>query len=373
MLAIAVEDRVGERVLFCVHNGVYCDMSTSQPARSDEPAPPSQVPGRNFPLGATSRLASWKLWIPLLLVSLGMIAVVLMIPAYRRLKALEYLEADNIPYSISPEYEWITEWFGEGARGFRRVELIGDNRADYDFGIRHGRLILTDDFLRRVVALNEAEFPYDTVFDGSDAGLQLLSRFPRANQFWLGPNNTATDEALADYLQHGGAFEIVNLYGSAAATETVESLSRIESIRRLILSRTQISDIDCAAIARMQNLEETNLSETAITDEGLRHLSHSQSISAIHIANCSGVTDVGIAHLIILPELRELHLQGTSITAACTRSLAQMPQLEVCYVYNTPMEQTYMESDLSRHPPHDWHNQLMLLEAETQSLLNHLP
>ncbi len=360
MLAIAVEDRAGRRVLSRLQNGVCCDMSPSEPARSDEAASPSQVPGRNIPSLSASRLASWKLWLPLLLLaSLGMIAVVLMVPAYRRLKALEYLDAENVPYDHSPQSERITDWFGDGARGFRRVEMIGDDRADYDFGIRHGRLILTDDFLQRTVWLNEAAFPYDTVFDGSDAGLPLLSRFPRANQFWLGPNNTVTDAGLADYLQEGGAFDTVNLYGSAAATATAESLSRIPSIRRLILSGTQISDCDCIAIARLSNLEEINLSETAITDEALRHISQLQTVGAISIAYCPGVTDVGIAHLIALPGLRELQLRGTSITVECTRSLAEMPRLESCHVYGTQMEQTYMEFDLARHPPRDWHDELM--------------
>ncbi len=369
MLAIAVEDRAGRRVLSRLQNGVCCDMSLSEPARSDETAPPSQVPGRNIPSRSASRLASWKLWIPLLVASLGMIAVVLMIPAYRRLKALAYLDAENVPYDYSPQSERITDWFGDDARGFRRVEMIGDDRADYDFGIRHGRLILTDDFLQRTVWLNEATFPYDTVFDGSDAGLPLLSRFPRANQFWLGPNNTVTDAGLADYLQEGGAFDTVNLYGSAAATATAESLSRIPSIRRLILSGTQISDSDCIAIARLPNLEEINLSETAITDDALRHLAQLQSLSAIYIAKCPGVTDVGIAHLIDLPVLRDLRLQGTLITVECTQSLAKMPHLEVCYVYGTQMEQTYMEFDLGRHPPRDWQDQLMTHETETQTLI----
>jgi hypothetical protein len=74
--------------------------------------------------------ASWKIWLPALLISLAAIAAVILIPIYRRWQAMEYFKDDGWVVGFSGEDDWFSEWFGDAGKGLRRVERLHMNFND---------------------------------------------------------------------------------------------------------------------------------------------------------------------------------------------------------------------------------------------------
>lgn len=89
----------------------------------------------------------------------------------------------------------------------------------------------------------------------------------------------------------------------------------------------QFADADLAHVAALTELTELNLSNSSITDEGLKSLSKLTHLRSLDLAGTK-VTDAGMKHLTSLQELRALCLAFTRLTDAALPAIVQLSSLE---------------------------------------------
>jgi hypothetical protein len=97
-----------------------------------------------------------------------------------------------------------------------------------------------------------------------------------------------------------------------------------------VLSIMGSKGFDDVAIAEILNdcrsLETLRLSDTSVTDRGLKVLTKCPKLADVEISNCD-VSDAGVASLVVLKHLRQLCLANTNITDRCSKDLRRMPGL----------------------------------------------
>jgi hypothetical protein len=101
--------------------GLSNDSLMTQTRITTEPPTPPELAGP--PSRGRRLLTSWKLWLLAFFASLCLLATALAIPAYRRLKAFDYVK-QNLDYEMAGDDEWITDRFGEWVMGLRNVQRI---------------------------------------------------------------------------------------------------------------------------------------------------------------------------------------------------------------------------------------------------------
>jgi hypothetical protein len=106
-------------------------------------------------------------------------------------------------------------------------------------------------------------------------------------------------------------------------------LAGVLSICSVTFQRTGVNDRDLEFVRRallpMSNMEMLDLSETQISDDGLKHLA-GLTFRGIHLQR-TNVTDAGLAHLKGNPKLCWLHLNNTRVTDAGMIHVKEMPEL----------------------------------------------
>jgi Leucine-rich repeat (LRR) protein len=148
-----------------------------------------------------------------------------------------------------------------------------------------------------------------------------------------------------------GRIVALDLRASWVGDSDIANLARIPTLCRLDLSQTRISDHglrqlkDAPAITDLnlryaelitdegisalkswKHLERFNLEGTKITDSALQHISGLTSLQALNIGGVL-VTDAGVEALTSLTNLKELTLGGNKITDAGLEPLRQLPGL----------------------------------------------
>ena len=143
----------------------------------------------------------------------------------------------------------------------------------------------------------------------------------------------------------------VDLRASWAGDSDLASLAQASTLRKLDLSETRISDhglrqlknatgitdlnlryaelITDEGISALKNwnhLTRLNLEGTKITDSALQHLSTLTSLEALNIGKIQ-VTDAGLQAITSLTNLKELTLGGDKLTDAGLQSLRELPGL----------------------------------------------
>jgi len=115
-----------------------------------------------------------------------------------------------------------------------------------------------------------------------------------------------------------------------------------EAIHFVKLSKSKVTDADLAVLAGLRDLGTLGLSGTAVTDEGLKHVSKLSALVGLELGGTK-ITDRGLRHLAGLRDLGTLRLERTKITADGLRHLAQLRQLSFLDVSGTSVR----ESDLA--------------------------
>jgi internalin A len=154
-----------------------------------------------------------------------------------------------------------------------------------------------------------------------------------------------------------GAVVEVSLARTWANDADVARLARLNTIRRLDLSLTYVSDAGAEQLKTLANLEELNLfAAEFITDAAMAFLRGNRRLTALnlrgtdvtdtslaYIAELSNlksldvsftqITDVGLEHLASLAQLEELNLGGNKITGASLHVLKLLPKLRKLSFY----------------------------------------
>lgn len=147
------------------------------------------------------------------------------------------------------------------------------------------------------------------------------------NPFELNFDDLANDFFLSEGF--GGEFEpddedcalLASLYGLRAINLTesritdqgVKALSELQSLESLSLVNTAISDFAIECLSGLIDLRELDLSFTFITDEGVSRLAAVKTLEDLRLA-ATAVTDEGIKNLASLSRLSFLDLSETVVS-----------------------------------------------------------
>lgn len=123
----------------------------------------------------------------------------------------------------------------------------------------------------------------------------------------------------------------LDLSGTPHAAGSLEAIGRFGSLRSLDLGGCQwVRDEDLASLHALEHLESLSLSRTTISDVGLAHLARVRGLVMLDLSDTYSITDAGLAHLNRLPQLQQLKLDGCRrITEEGVRELSSAPTLEL--------------------------------------------
>jgi len=143
--------------------------------------------------------------------------------------------------------------------------------------------------------------------------------------------------------------ESVDIYDSDNPDRLFVGLEGKQSIRRIRLSSTPLSDRGVASMAKLPNLRELELiGAVNVTNEGLDQLKNSPSLEKLTLENTS-VNDRGLAILAEYPKLRSLALSddkygGPTLTGECVQYLKKLTGLRSLVVEGGWVSQDTLES-----------------------------
>jgi hypothetical protein len=100
-------------------------------------------------------------------------------------------------------------------------------------------------------------------------------------------------------------------------------LKTIPSLERVHLKGSAVTDVGMASLADVDQLVEVDLSGTRITNEAISELSRISSLRTLVLDHCTALSVSGLRKLSALPELRSLSLIGVPLTY---RELLQLDQ-----------------------------------------------
>lgn len=159
-----------------------------------------------------------------------------------------------------------------------------------------------------------------------DDHLKQVAKFPELDTLVI-DEAQVTDAGLAHVK---GAKELVELVaaGLPITDAGMKVLQNFSALKRLNLSSCRrITAGGMQNLAGLRNLEELNLQDTTIADQGLAHLSKLVRLKSLNLEGIR-VGDAGVAHLKTLTALRTLNLYGAQITDRGLEDLKQLKNLE---------------------------------------------
>jgi hypothetical protein len=120
-----------------------------------------------------------------------------------------------------------------------------------------------------------------------------------------------------------GQSDTIRLVRAPVGDADLSALDGLEdSLRRINLSHTSISDAGLARIAGMHELIQLRLASDRVTDAGLEHLPDLTELRHLHLIDMP-ISDAGLAHLHGLGKLESLYLDGTRATEAGMERLVE--------------------------------------------------
>jgi hypothetical protein len=84
-------------------------------------------------------------------------------------------------------------------------------------------------------------------------------------------------------------------------------------INRLNLESTRVTDASMTVIASMKTLEELDLSQCAVSDDGIQALANHPALRQLWLSNTQ-ITDASLKTLATIPKLERVAIDGTAIT-----------------------------------------------------------
>ncbi len=300
----------------------------------------------------SQRVRFWtsaKVWVPLLITAVLLIGISVFAHAWKRVKLLEFVDDRGGTYQLEPlRFAWVAR-LGNISKGFQSVTAI-----DLSYQA------VTDQELSRLTRLSEVETLWLESSEITDEGLHELLMFGRLKELTLAASRRLTDKGLASYLEQAPPLELVSLHTTSASTRTAEALSHMQTLKRLDLWDTPMTDEGCRHLSRLPNLirlrldytpvgdvglaalgdatalHHLSLFQTNVGDAGLRGLSRSRSLGILEVAS-PHLTDDGLQDLWQIPTLVELRLDTCGgFTDVGMRHLSRIATLQLLQVTACP-------------------------------------
>jgi ribosomal protein L37E len=144
---------------------------------------------------------------------------------------------------------------------------------------------------------------------------------------------TGFDAILARIPNHPDLQDL-ELSDTDVSDEGLRVLEGWPQIQRLSLGK-RITDAGLAHVAGLYNLEVLTLSQTQISSAGLAHLQNLKKLYELHLSDALFVTDTGMHVVAQLPGLRWLSLDNTTITDDGVAALAKASALDTLLLNGT--------------------------------------
>jgi hypothetical protein len=130
-------------------------------------------------------------------------------------------------------------------------------------------------------------------------------------------------DAYLPYLSRFPNLETLALSESGVTDDGLRALPVLARLKGIYLYGTSITDEGAAALGRMPTLEVVFVNKTGITDEGVRRLAESLPRLRVLSLIATTTTDAAVPWLARLPRIQELHLDMTSVSREGLETLRQ--------------------------------------------------
>jgi Leucine-rich repeat (LRR) protein len=207
---------------------------------------------------------------------------------------------------------------------------------------------LTNKALKHVSSLKELRY-IDFPQSLKDEDLHHLQDLVKLRNLRLG---NVTDEGMS-WVARLNALRSLDFSRSQITDKTLTFLANFSKLKELNLSGTKITDLGLTHVGKLTKLQMVDLSDTEVSDIGLASISNLVNLKSIDLENCvqfqdagliclrlltslrwlnlnnSRVGDAGLAHIRGLRAMRALRLGSTLVTDAGAQNLSGLTGLEV--------------------------------------------
>ncbi len=161
----------------------------------------------------------------------------------------------------------------------------------------------------------------------SDVGFKYFKELPELEYLMFDNLDEVSDEAMG-HLATLKKLKALRFFGRGIRLNdaALAHLSKLVSLEELDLSNAIVSDEGFASLVPLKSLKGLRLPD-GITDTGMAHVGELASLTRIS-CTCDSVTDAGLAEIAKLPKLEFLNLSCDDVSDEGMRSLAQATTLE---------------------------------------------
>jgi WD40 repeat protein len=199
--------------------------------------------------------------------------------------------------------------------------------------LRLGNATISNDGLRLLGQLLKLQFLELRSPNVTDEGVRFLRQLPELKHLALRAKGL-TDEA-STYLAELRGLVRLSLTPGSFTDRGLEGLMRMELLESLEIAESEISDAGFGKLLAKEGLERLTVSNSLITGEGLFSLEDSGSLTNLTLSGCP-VSDRGLEAIVQrLPQLKILGLSQTEITDEGLRHLSQLEDLYQISLYKT--------------------------------------
>ena len=115
----------------------------------------------------------------------------------------------------------------------------------------------------------------------------------------------------------------------ASLTEGLEEFTEINA------NGSQVTDLGLASLAKLPQLKTLSLDSTKVSDQGMQHVAKVSTLESLSLSGTT-ISDSGVATLTALPNLKKLEMQHCFLTPQGFAAIGKMPVLEEINLDTSP-------------------------------------
>ena len=183
-------------------------------------------------------------------------------------------------------------------------------------------LWISEDGIKSIVGLKNLEELYMAETTIGNEAVLLFAQFPKLTKLRIARNQIdasgVADLAKLQHLQELDLSECAQLLDDATGP-----LAELKKLKKLNLWRLNISDAGIQPLKGLTALESLNLDNTRLSDEGMAYLSGLTNLTFLHLGSTQ-ITDAGLNSLAGLSKLEDLRVTRTAVTKDGVAALSKM-------------------------------------------------
>lgn len=197
----------------------------------------------------------------------------------------------------------------------------------------YGRDVITDEAMVSISKLTNMTVLGVEDTSVSDEGLKQMKRFDYLEEFYAFRCINITNEGVAA-LEDLTNLRRIRLRATSINGGCVKYLSNLPLLEILDVSETYVGDDGMAEMKRIDSLKRLNMWHTEITNEGLADLGEMTQLTWLNLDDNMAIDDAGVEKLAGLENLEFLHLGKTSITDDSVETIKKFTNLKTLDLTN---------------------------------------